>query len=185
MNFAKRVLMFLGSVVLAAALVSVLAPKATHALVATLVQVANTTANPVPNSDVDNPGRATLVVTACNANSTSNDSSSSQIGCISDYTVPGGNRLVIQQVEANCATPTGQSLVQTGMLVSTNGNQFVHQLPLLNEGAYVGIASFMNDLAVHFYADPGSTLRFDTYITDTTDKTDCVFTASGYLISYP
>jgi hypothetical protein len=43
----------------------------------------------------------------------------------------------------------------------------------------------MNDLAVHFYADPGSTLRFDTYITDTTDKTDCVFTASGYLISYP
>ena len=42
--------MFVGFVVLAAALVSALAPKATHALVATLVQVTNTIANPVPTA---------------------------------------------------------------------------------------------------------------------------------------
>jgi len=51
MNFAKRVLMFVGFAVLVAACLSVLAPKATHALVATLVQVTNTSADPVPTYD--------------------------------------------------------------------------------------------------------------------------------------
>ena len=51
MNFAKRVLMFVGFAVLVAASLSVLAPKATHALVATLVQVTNTSADPVPTYD--------------------------------------------------------------------------------------------------------------------------------------
>lgn len=50
MIFAKKTLMLVGFVVLAAALVSVLAPKATHALIATLVQVTNTPANPVPTA---------------------------------------------------------------------------------------------------------------------------------------
>jgi hypothetical protein len=50
MNFAKRVSMFVGTGVLAAVCVSLLAPKATHAIVATFVQVANTSANPVPTA---------------------------------------------------------------------------------------------------------------------------------------
>jgi hypothetical protein len=48
MNSAKRLLMGVGVVVLAGTFGALLAPKAAHGIVATLVQVANTSANPVP-----------------------------------------------------------------------------------------------------------------------------------------
>lgn len=55
MNFAKRVLMVAGAVAVAGMLSVILLPKAAHGIVATLVQVANTTANPVPISPVQVP----------------------------------------------------------------------------------------------------------------------------------
>ncbi len=48
MQFAKRMLMVAGAVALAAILGMAIAPKAAHGLVAALVQVTNTTANPIP-----------------------------------------------------------------------------------------------------------------------------------------
>ncbi len=84
MNFAKRVLMFLCFVVLVAAVVSVLAPKATHALVATLVQVTNTSANPVPTHSMD----------AQNAFQTSFALGFDSV----PVTIPSGQRLVIDFV---------------------------------------------------------------------------------------
>lgn len=63
MNIVKKTVSAVGGIVLAALLIAALAPKATHALVAALVQVANTSANPVPNRDVDNPARDTFQAT--------------------------------------------------------------------------------------------------------------------------
>jgi len=50
MKFAKPALMGVGGVLLAGLLLSVLAPQTVHAVAATLVQIANTTANPVPTA---------------------------------------------------------------------------------------------------------------------------------------
>lgn len=55
MKFAKRLLMVFGAVMLAGMVGVILTPKAAHALVATLVQVANTSANPVPVTNADEP----------------------------------------------------------------------------------------------------------------------------------
>jgi len=52
MNFAKRLLMGAGLIGLAMILGVALTPKAAHALVATLVQVVNTSANAVPTQAV-------------------------------------------------------------------------------------------------------------------------------------
>jgi len=52
----KRTFQFTAGL-LAIAAVGVLTPRVAHAVVATMVQVANTTANPVPNQDVDNLAR--------------------------------------------------------------------------------------------------------------------------------
>ena len=52
MRFANRILMVAGTAALAGILALAIAPKAAHALVVTLVQVANTTANPVPTEDI-------------------------------------------------------------------------------------------------------------------------------------
>ncbi|MGC1106259.1 MAG: hypothetical protein WA876_06955 [Candidatus Acidiferrales bacterium] len=53
MKFAKRLLMFAGAVSLAGLFSVMLAPKAVHAVVSTLVTVSNTTAQPVPTMAVD------------------------------------------------------------------------------------------------------------------------------------
>jgi hypothetical protein len=63
MIIAKRVLMFIGLVVLASVSVSMLAPRATHAIVATLVQITNTSANPVATKGADNPALNTFQAT--------------------------------------------------------------------------------------------------------------------------
>lgn len=57
MKFAKSFLMGTGAVVLAGLVLTLVAPKAAHAIAATLVQVTNTSSNPVINQDVDSPGR--------------------------------------------------------------------------------------------------------------------------------
>jgi len=56
MRFAQRLFMGIGAVALAGTLISLVAPKAAPATVAALVEVANTSANPVPNADVNAPG---------------------------------------------------------------------------------------------------------------------------------
>jgi hypothetical protein len=55
MNYAKRMLMGVGVVVIAAMIVALIAPNTAHGLVAALVQVTNTAANPVPTVATDDP----------------------------------------------------------------------------------------------------------------------------------
>lgn len=68
MNFAKRVLIVAGAVALAGILGALLAPKAAHGIVATLVQVVNTAANPVLSRNVDNPDAYPFEFTFCFVN---------------------------------------------------------------------------------------------------------------------
>ncbi len=69
MLFLKRGLMAAGALALAAMLLNFVAPRAAHALVATAVQVMNTSATPVMNRDVDAAGRNPYYL-QCNASST-------------------------------------------------------------------------------------------------------------------
>ncbi len=57
MNFAKRILMVAGAVALAGILGALLAPKTTHAIVATAVDMVNPASAPGLVSNIDNPGR--------------------------------------------------------------------------------------------------------------------------------
>jgi hypothetical protein len=70
MQLLKRGLMAAGALALAAMLLNIVAPKAAHAIVATAVQVMNTSATPVPNRDVDAAGRNALVL-SCTQTGTS------------------------------------------------------------------------------------------------------------------
>jgi hypothetical protein len=174
MQFAKRLLMGGGAVVLVAALLIIAAPKAVRAVVATLIR------------DIDNPGRAIPVDASCGVFT----QGFGEVFCFPAYTVPDGNRLMIQQVEASCYTPQGDSLVFTEFGVTTNGTPVTHYLPLVNEGTDHFIAPtstiFSTNQAVTYYADPGSTFQFSTLISNAgTGITNCTFQLSGHLISYP
>jgi len=176
MQFMKRQLFVVTAVALLATLTTLFTPKAVHALVATLIR------------DLDNPGRAVTVHVSCDAFSVSGLRGS--LSCTPDYTVPAGDRLVIQQLEANCGAPLPTStLVGATLTVDTNASVVSHTVPLLNEGEEANILrdflAFGANQAVTYYADPGSTFTFSTVTTDGYGRTSCSFQFSGYLISYP
>jgi hypothetical protein len=58
MKVLKQTAAVLVILVVIALVLAALMPNRVRALVAALVQVTNTTANPVPNQDVDNPARS-------------------------------------------------------------------------------------------------------------------------------
>src|SRR5271155_5097545 len=94
MQFTKRLFVGLIGAAMAAVLLMVLVPRTVHAVVAALVR------------DADNPGRATIVTAGCTARpSTAGGSACELTSSGSDYIVPAGQRLVIEQVSAVCQTP--------------------------------------------------------------------------------
>jgi hypothetical protein len=180
MNFAKKVATYLGFVVLAAILISVLAPKATHALVATLVQVSNTPSSPVPNKDVDSAAHATVVPLGCLANPQPFNGGvecTLGFGGGSPYTVPAGQRLVIEQMSAFCQSSPNGGIPFIEFSLTEAGTQAVVPLALTSNQNFEFVTQ-----GVRYYADPGTTIA-STAAGDA--ATFCNFYANGYLVSYP
>jgi hypothetical protein len=110
MKFTRSMLMGTGGL-LAGLTLTLLAPKAAHAVVATLVEVANTTSSPVNNLDTERNARIPYQSTAyatCGAGISN---------CFfSPTSVPAGYRLVVQDVGAYLALNPG-STPPVGVLV--------------------------------------------------------------------
>ena len=65
MNLMRKAATTLGGIFLAVLLIAALAPKATRGIAAALVQVTNTTANPVPTVSVDDPANFPYAAVLC------------------------------------------------------------------------------------------------------------------------
>ncbi len=180
MRFTKRLFIAVIGSALAATLLMVSAPKTVHAVVAALVR------------DVDNPGRATIVPLTCTAKPTSGGGS----GCVltssgSEYTVPAGQRLVIEQVSAACQTPPTQVVNDLVLMLTEQAVSTDAPLVLTAQGTEGGLilggpyVVFASNQSVHYYADPSTTLAMAAQTTDGSGNTQCRFAVNGYLISYP
>lgn len=149
MKFAKSILLGTGAVVLAGLILTLLAPKAAHAIVATAVSVVNTSSNPVPASSIDGPGRIPFVSQGYFTNCSSG-------GSICQFAfptaVPAGHRVVITymsvQMEFN-TFPTAIA-VRLNATVPTVGDVFfnVPVAPFIILSQYFGTP-------VDFYFDAG------------------------------
>jgi hypothetical protein len=136
-----------GSVVLAGLALTLLAPKAVHAIVATAVEVVNPTSNPVPNLDVERnariPYESGILTTTCTTG----------VGgsCYAFFTqVPTGYRLVTQNISANLNMAPGA--VPFGFLTDTYS--FTVALPGFVGPTYAGSApgGFTYPLTAYFDA---------------------------------
>jgi hypothetical protein len=132
------------SIVVAGAALLLLAPKSAHAVVAALVQVANTSATPVPVSSVNDPGRipyqATMITTLGQCQNVTS------CGFIFNA-VPANHRLAIQQVSGSFsysgAASVGASVIVLDSLSSSVDQWFpVSGSPLL----------FMQPMTTYFEA---------------------------------
>jgi hypothetical protein len=163
MKFAKSFLMGTGAVVMAGLVLMLVAPKAAHAIAATAVQVENTRSSPVPNQDVDIPGRHPYQQQCGGLSS----------GCTFPA-VPPNTELVIQTVSIfiNGGSPTYASLGTggAGVLVNT-------YIPLVA----VGGGNFTTTQQITQYADPGSSPTCNGPLNS--NSFSC--TIIGYTVSLP
>jgi hypothetical protein len=103
MGFMKRLLISIGATALVVSLLILITPKAAHALVAALVQVTNTTANPAITSDAD---EATRIPYQSKQTWTISMAGVTEV-VTQTATVPAGYRLVITNVSFNAFAESG------------------------------------------------------------------------------
>ena len=161
-----------GAGALAVAVLILAAPRGAHAIAATLVQVTNTAANPVPNQDVDSPGRHPYQQ---NCNSGSSAIQDGQIGCEMPP-VPPNTEVVIQNVNVDINLAPGPQ--QWGVLLTQGGGVMGEtNFPLVSvAGRYVATQPTTQ------YADPGTPIVCSATVT-AGGFFECFI--SGYTVTLP
>jgi hypothetical protein len=180
MKYAKRMLMVAGALALAGILGIAIAPKAAHGIVAAMVQVMNTSANPVPNQDVDNAARhvvrlrqegsAAVTVTT---QVPLNDVTMGNPGV--PYVVPAGQRLVLEQASVFAYPPNSTSKINVYW-----SNGFTNTIVPLTQQAF-GI--LMGSTPLRDYVDPGQQVVLLISSDSTTGTYAWDVSAEGYLVA--
>jgi hypothetical protein len=115
----------IGGAIAMAMLAVLMAPRAAHAVVAALVQVANTAANPVPNLDTERNARTVYEATAQTTGSCPNGTGVQN--CIFTFTTPpAGYRLVVQNVSGFLSLVPGATAPPTGFLTENDAGLGVY-----------------------------------------------------------
>jgi len=188
MNLLRKTATTLGGIFLAVLLITALAPKATRGVAAALVQVTNTSANPVPVTSNDNPANFPFGASLC--------AQFSHVGCgpgsdvlVVPLTTSTGlavKRLVLEDVEMDCPQDTGVSSVLGLISVPFPADNVQSSLAKLQYAIFttpVGPSFAFADSPVRIYADPGAelaTIATGASVTPGTGAT-CFFSLTGHL----
>jgi hypothetical protein len=168
MRFVKSALMGTGALALAAMLLNLAAPKALHALVATLVQ------------DIDNPARhvwaGQCVIT------TSLDSGSCSIA------VPSNEEVIVQNVSySGSPTPPFTTPIAITLQYVSAGRLLFWQPPPMTPFNGIGGPEVDDARATTLYADPGSTITCGSAARSTGSGYSLSMTCNlnGYFVTNP
>jgi hypothetical protein len=186
----KRALAVLGAFVVVAAIAAVVVPDAARGIAAALVQVTNTSANPVPNLDVNTPAEQpfeTILCTSVGVFAGECPSSEPSEFVVPSTTTDGATvkRLVIENVSGSCAI--GATTQVLGMGIDTtigentvNGLSTVQTLvPVLGSSPGKGA---VYGQAARLYADPGAIVGMEPFVGGSTDLI-CGANVNGYLVT--
>ena len=146
MKLLKQAMAVLGTVVVIAVIAALVTPKTAHALVATMVQVVNTSTSPVPTKRVDNPAQQPFQFFVTGGNP------------FFEFQVPPGKTLVMEQIGMNCFEPAA-NLFATDYRVSTTAGGVFGQF--LFPSTTFGNDVLMNQMT-RIYADGGSIVTLGT-----------------------
>ncbi len=179
MNFAKRLLMVAGAVALAGTFGALLAPKAAHGIVATFVQVVNTSANPVPTL-------ATDALSAFDVTAICSFGGGSFCGVEPLYTVPAGQIAVIESTSGQCFIDAG-NLSQAYFLIqnASTPNGFINLERTKGNSGNGAVYTWTHSLKSYaFGGSSGTPIRAEVF-TDAgeTDGTGCGIEIAGHLVT--
>jgi hypothetical protein len=160
----------LGAVALVAGVFTLTVPRAAHAVAAALVQVTNTSANPVLNQDVDALGRHPFM-----------SSCSAQNICFFSA-VPANRELVIQTISVGITIPPTSPPAIAQLQTTTGGTVgYPAQFPVVS--TIEGFGSALQSITA--YADPGTTPACTYLTTPALVNQNVACTISGYTVSLP
>jgi hypothetical protein len=187
MNSLRKTATTLGGIFLAVLLIAVFAPKVTRGVAAALVQVVNTTANPVPTTSVSNlvPFFANLclepAVFACQPNTNF---------FIVPSTTPDGvpaKWLVIEQISASCTSFTANVSITPDIVFGVpqaNTSQGITQQNFdfpTNPAATSGVLGTVADSNVHIYIQRGFLVRGVLFVSPSGADGLCFVNLQGHL----
>jgi hypothetical protein len=154
---------------------SIIGPRAVRAAVATLVQVANTPANPVPTVATDNPALQPFAIT---------ESPTGTATFNAPFPAPAGKTWAIETLSVICASPTAIPTGQTpyvGVTVVTGGTPVYYYFAPTQ--TYFNTVMIVNQ-PFRAYADPGTTVYIGAQ-PGIPLVFDCTETLSGHLVNPP
>ncbi len=195
-SWSERIAMGIGGVVVAVLLLAVAAPKAVHAIVSTLVTVANTPTNPVPTRDVADPTNFPYSAELCaeiNADSCARNLSEAFVVPTVTSTGNPVKELVIEYVSGSCSFDATVPLFLDGIYLTsanppdTNNPSAPYQAT--GQQVYVyGNSHIPGDLPfaspVRMYVAPGAQVNFGGVYAGTNAgySSSCYGNLTGYLV---
>jgi hypothetical protein len=171
----KKIALFLS---IASVLGLYLIPTVSIAAPSLPVHIMNSSSQPIPVSDIDNPARQPIQQ-LFNFSFDPTQGTNGQ-----SFVVPAGKRLVIEYVSAAIALEMGL-IVDAVVTTTVNGIEGGHHLIPTSMGPAWGFPlSYLISKEIRVYADPGTKVQFS--ITDNlTGNGGAWGTISGYLITIP
>jgi hypothetical protein len=188
MNVLRRIAVAVGGAMVVALVLTLAVPRSAHAVFSALVTVVNSVAvvNPTSNGTTQplitetTDGQSHQPVQAgCAPQSTAGEAG--DFACPTVFTVPDGERLVIEYVDASCVSPAQVTGADLLVHFGPNGGGISHPLLMTQGSSAFGSNRFAGAQLVRLYANPNSDVRIDFGTTDTTGQTNCVAGITGYL----
>jgi hypothetical protein len=139
MQFAKRLLMGVGAAALAAILGMAIAPKAAHALVAALVQVANTPTTAIPV--VHAPAASDVYVGTCVAYFRADAGNT----CVLPPAA-AGKTLIIENASIVTQTETGADPTSAAIITGGGSAEISYYIPMQLQAPQFGIDDYTGQL---------------------------------------
>ncbi len=185
MNIVRKTATTLGGIFFAALLIAALAPKATRGIAAALVQVTNTSANPVPTVAADSPANFPVGVQLCTSNTGECPNPSFIVPMTTSTGLPV-KRLVIENVSGTCSLTPGITDFLLVLEVPNPGsfNLFSFSFPLVPASPNNSAGLFvLGGTAVRIYANPGDRIAMGMLaeISSASDSAACNPVLVGHL----
>ena len=192
-KIVTRFLAGLGAILVLAISLQLFAPNAVHAVVSTLVTVANTGANPVITQAADNHARTAVALQCLAIGNTGNE----QTGCAlttgqtsTPFEVPAGQRLVIEYINGTLSIPVGStpSSVEVAGIYAGSGSGYFPPRESVMVPTQVGYdpqgtIAYAFSAPVTVYIDPYYTLQGICALSATPGQgqMSCSFSVYGHL----
>lgn len=188
MNVLRRIAIAIGGTAIVALVLTLAVPRTAHAVFSALVTVTNTSANPVPNRDVDNSANFPFSSEVCfgDANFCQGVTGQFTVPTVTSSGVPV-KRLIIETISGVCESPSSGSNFIAGIALNTSAptdssNSSLETVFLPAVQTEPGFAMFNE--SVHFYAGPGaSVVEGSTGASSSFLTGGCQAAVSGHLVA--